>query len=343
MLIPYRLASLVLDGCHLGILEHILHVSILPSLFPPPPSNLVHTSHPLYGPLHLTLRILSIVQFNESRRVVYHRDQWDLRDLIEAIIPGATLLGAIGRFLAGAWLRAIGWALGLLGKETEADLARRRREQQHQHPQPRRHTSMTPTQSNFSSLRSRGTPTPPVINSTLYSPSTSTRSPLQTFQNALAHPYDPFSAPSSSSSSSHAFPSSPSSPMLSFTTGLDTNHPTTHVLTPSSAPAYPTTLPAPAPSSAGSPAHPQPPGRIVRSRSRTNSRSWGAGSFTSLPALVGSPTGKNGLSLTPHHYPLSSVSMAKREGETGSNSLGLVHGFEPDQETRAPDVDGGPA
>ncbi|CDZ97738.1 hypothetical protein [Phaffia rhodozyma] len=130
------------DGFHVGILDHTLHISILPSLFPlrifghSPPLSDTNSSdsspHPevlsvtevlphFAGPgnkslLHINLRIVTIFQFNDNGLISYHRDHWDVRDLIEGIIPFSGLAGSIGRYLGGLALRGLGTLAGGCGE-----------------------------------------------------------------------------------------------------------------------------------------------------------------------------------------------------------------------------------
>ena len=80
--------------------------------------KLAHPRLPFPGlnipsPFHLKLRIITKLTFNEQGRILYHRDWWDIRDLI-SLIPGAqpaqwilTRLAAHGLSSAmrvGSWL-----------------------------------------------------------------------------------------------------------------------------------------------------------------------------------------------------------------------------------------------
>ncbi len=55
--------------------------------------KLAHPRLPFPGlnmpsPFHLKLRVITKLTFNEQGRILYHRDWWDIRDLI-SLIPGA--------------------------------------------------------------------------------------------------------------------------------------------------------------------------------------------------------------------------------------------------------------
>ncbi|KAL7412357.1 hypothetical protein BDY24DRAFT_103858 [Mrakia frigida] len=93
------------DGSHLGILSHTLHISFLPSL-------------PLIGNhTQIRLRTLTLLQFNEGGLITFHRDHWDVRDLIEGIIPFASSFGAVARWGAGWGARLVGASVGALSFE----------------------------------------------------------------------------------------------------------------------------------------------------------------------------------------------------------------------------------
>jgi hypothetical protein len=210
-------------------------------------------------------------------------------------------------------LRAVGWCLGALGEagedaevEEEELLLRKRGGES------------TPTQGNYHSLSDRCTPNHPTLTSTLYSPITytTTRSPIRTPMTALSshHSHDSFIHPSSSSTSSIA--ASPSSPMLSFstTTGASSDHP-------------PSSHQHPPPSSSSSSSAYSSPrhqttnvNTLTRNRSRTNSRSWGASSFTSLPGLISSPVRSNHNYL--HHRHQQQEKQEKHRRDPSGSSVG---------------------
>jgi hypothetical protein len=88
--------------------------------------KLAHPRLPFPGlnvpsPFHLKLRIITKLTFNEQGRILYHRDWWDIRDLI-SLIPGAqpaqwilTRIAARGLSSAmrvGSWLVGGGPATG---------------------------------------------------------------------------------------------------------------------------------------------------------------------------------------------------------------------------------------
>lgn len=124
------------DGFIVGVLDHTLHIQVAPSSNllhghpPPPPTPLSppfhgssptgsHRSHPppVSSLFHVQLRMLSVFQFNEAGRIVFQRDHWDVRDLVEAVVPFAGLVGAVGRWAGGLGLRLIGRAVGGCGPE----------------------------------------------------------------------------------------------------------------------------------------------------------------------------------------------------------------------------------
>jgi len=61
------------------------------------------TSLSFPSPLHLQLRIITRLSFNEQGLVTYHRDIWDVKDLI-GMLPGMTLAQWLGTRLAAVGL-----------------------------------------------------------------------------------------------------------------------------------------------------------------------------------------------------------------------------------------------
>jgi hypothetical protein len=122
--------SLHTDGHKRSIVEHTLNILLFPDLHigfkipntlslraSSPSSEAVHElsvilpgipSLPVPGtpfavpsPLHLQLPILTRLSFNEQGKITYHRDVWDMRDVI-GLVPGMRVMQWIlGR--AGAW------------------------------------------------------------------------------------------------------------------------------------------------------------------------------------------------------------------------------------------------
>ncbi|KAG2091833.1 uncharacterized protein F5147DRAFT_722970 [Suillus discolor] len=117
------------DGHKRSIVEHTLNILFFPDLhmgFKMPKSlslrttestpasetvhelSLVTPSLPVPGtpfavpsPLHLQLHVITCLSFNEQGRITYHRDVWDMRDVI-GLVPGMHIAQWIlGR--AGAW------------------------------------------------------------------------------------------------------------------------------------------------------------------------------------------------------------------------------------------------
>ncbi|KIY46474.1 hypothetical protein FISHEDRAFT_47240, partial [Fistulina hepatica ATCC 64428] len=95
------------DGHRKTIIEHTLHIVFLPGIHdtvhPPfhhpnpsaqtrsePGLRLPGTSLTLPSPLHIRLPVTTRLSFNEQGRITYHRDLWDLRDVI-SLVPGASL------------------------------------------------------------------------------------------------------------------------------------------------------------------------------------------------------------------------------------------------------------
>ncbi|KAG1737424.1 hypothetical protein EDB19DRAFT_957470 [Suillus lakei] len=120
------------DGHKKSIVEHTLNILLFPDLHmgfkipkplslrtsestpaseavhelslvvPTTPSLLVPgTPFAVPSPLHLQLRVITRLSFNEQGQITYHRDVWDMRDVI-ALVPGMRIAQWIlGR--AGAW------------------------------------------------------------------------------------------------------------------------------------------------------------------------------------------------------------------------------------------------
>lgn len=120
------------DGHKRSIVEHTLNILLFPDLhmdFKMPKSLSLHASEstpaneavhelslvvpatpllPVPGtpfavpsPLHLQLHVITRLSFNEQGRITYHRDVWDMRDVI-GLVPGMRIAQWIlGR--AGAW------------------------------------------------------------------------------------------------------------------------------------------------------------------------------------------------------------------------------------------------
>ncbi|KAG1759162.1 hypothetical protein EDD22DRAFT_907458 [Suillus occidentalis] len=120
------------DGHKRSIIEHTLNILLFPDLhmgFKMPKSLSLRTSEatpaseavhelslvvpgtpslPVPGtpfavpsPLHLQLHVITRLSFNEQGRITYHRDVWDMRDVI-GLVPGMRIAQWIlGR--AGAW------------------------------------------------------------------------------------------------------------------------------------------------------------------------------------------------------------------------------------------------
>jgi hypothetical protein len=125
------------DGVVVGLLDHTLHVQLVPSLAflhgrqPPEPPTAPSTpflgrstsarhkrpSPPPSSLFHIQLRMLSVFQFNEAGRIIFQRDHWDLRDCLESVVPGAALAGAVGRWAGGLALRLVGKAVGGCGSD----------------------------------------------------------------------------------------------------------------------------------------------------------------------------------------------------------------------------------
>lgn len=118
------------DGFIVGVLDHTLHIQLAPSLAllhgsspAPAPGHAADPSEAYVRPapppslFHIQLRMLSVFQFNEAGRIVFQRDHWDVRDLVESIVPGAGLAGAVGRWAGGLGLRLVGRVVGGCGPD----------------------------------------------------------------------------------------------------------------------------------------------------------------------------------------------------------------------------------
>lgn len=97
-------------------LEHVVHLLFLPGIHSASspsslatsgsePATVTNTSQyhhvdprlPICGlrlssPFHFSLRVTSRLSFNDAGRITYHRDLWDVKDLIQLLIPGSRLL-----------------------------------------------------------------------------------------------------------------------------------------------------------------------------------------------------------------------------------------------------------
>ena len=125
------------DGHHRTIVEHTLHVLFLPSLhkeqasphndqhlrqlsmashfdssvlppatYPQPKLSIAGINLP--SPMHFQLRVLTRLSMNEQGRITYHRDFWDVKDLL-GLVPGVSLAQWIST-------RITGYSLSLLGR-----------------------------------------------------------------------------------------------------------------------------------------------------------------------------------------------------------------------------------
>ena len=128
------------DGHHRTIVEHTLHVLFLPDLhkervsqllpstdehsrqlsmashfdssvlpsasYPQPKLSIAGVNLP--SPVHFQLRVLTRLSMNEQGRITYHRDFWDVKDLL-GLVPGVSL---------AQWMttRITGYSLSLLGR-----------------------------------------------------------------------------------------------------------------------------------------------------------------------------------------------------------------------------------
>ncbi|WVR05492.1 hypothetical protein IAU60_002510 [Kwoniella sp. DSM 27419] len=130
------------DGYHLALIEHVMTLTLLPSLRPPPsptfstpplpgsvPPSIKHhrpTAMPPAGRLSLPRRLMEAmmrefedtfswelpittsVQFNEVGKATHVRDVIDVRDAIETFVPFAKRLGRLTRHITGMVTSALG-------------------------------------------------------------------------------------------------------------------------------------------------------------------------------------------------------------------------------------------
>lgn len=77
-----------------------------PHFFATPSLPIPGTSLSFPSPLHLQLRIITRLSFNEQGLVTYHRDIWDVKDLM-GLLPGMTLAQWLGTRIAAVGLSYI--------------------------------------------------------------------------------------------------------------------------------------------------------------------------------------------------------------------------------------------
>lgn len=135
------------DGHHRTIVEHTLHILFLPDLHKERASQallptdqhsrqlsmaphldssalaLASYQQPklsvagikLPSPMHFQLRVLTRLSMNEQGRITYHRDFWDVKDLL-GLVPGVSLTQWIATRITGYSLSLMGrfgmWAFG---------------------------------------------------------------------------------------------------------------------------------------------------------------------------------------------------------------------------------------
>ncbi|KAF4619385.1 hypothetical protein D9613_004928 [Agrocybe pediades] len=124
------------DGHHKAIVEHTLNILLLPGIhreastshrvnsstdslinpediptthpttFSSPSLPIPGTSLSFPSPLHLKLRIVTRLSFNEQGLVTHHRDIWDVKDVV-GLLPGVSLAQWIGTRIAATGLSYI--------------------------------------------------------------------------------------------------------------------------------------------------------------------------------------------------------------------------------------------
>jgi hypothetical protein len=136
------------DGTKRSVIEHNLHILLLPGLHIPAssapkrraspstssleltvqPSSSSTLAHPVLSlgglavpsPFHIQLRIISKLTFNEQGRISAHRDFWDARDLI-GLVPGATAAQWVLTRLAAKGLATASWFLSSRSSRDELE------------------------------------------------------------------------------------------------------------------------------------------------------------------------------------------------------------------------------
>ncbi|CDO73808.1 hypothetical protein BN946_scf185015.g137 [Trametes cinnabarina] len=124
------------DGHKRTMVEHTLHILILPGLHSIPPAastsnNLLpgvesalslllpehtnhrhlHFEHPNISflppsPFHLKLPIITRLSFNDAGKITHHRDFWDVKDLL-GLVPGMTLIQWISSRIVAQSIRGL--------------------------------------------------------------------------------------------------------------------------------------------------------------------------------------------------------------------------------------------
>ncbi|KAF8659132.1 hypothetical protein AX16_001902 [Volvariella volvacea WC 439] len=122
--IEHTLNVLLLPGIHSGYPPNLDPVdspsssgtSLVAHFQPPSPSlTIPGTSIAIASPFHFRLHIITRLSFNEQGRVTYHRDFWDIRDLL-GLVPGVSLAQWIGTRLVA---RGISYAFRLWNPQLE--------------------------------------------------------------------------------------------------------------------------------------------------------------------------------------------------------------------------------
>ncbi|EKM59496.1 uncharacterized protein PHACADRAFT_250032 [Phanerochaete carnosa HHB-10118-sp] len=126
------------DGHRKIIVEHTLHILLLPGLHSPgrhhqvvattqpetpstrtlslPSAHLQQVAHystlgidlSLPSPFHLRLPITSKLSFNDAGKITYHRDLWDVKDML-GLVPGMSLAQWLSGRFAAQGIRGVAW------------------------------------------------------------------------------------------------------------------------------------------------------------------------------------------------------------------------------------------
>lgn len=90
----------------LSMASHLDSSAIPPASYPQPKLTIAGVNLP--SPMHFQLRVLTRLSMNEQGKITYHRDFWDVKDLL-GLVPGVSM---------AQWIttRITGYSLSLLGR-----------------------------------------------------------------------------------------------------------------------------------------------------------------------------------------------------------------------------------
>ncbi|CAA7258544.1 unnamed protein product [Cyclocybe aegerita] len=133
VIVEHTLNILLLPGIHCeGPISHRINSSteslvnihgspVIPSHHHPfvsPSLPIPGTSLSFPSPLHLKLRVITRLSFNEQGLVTHHRDIWDIKDVM-GLLPGVSLAQWIGTRIAAAGLSYVSKFLPNTAKSNE--------------------------------------------------------------------------------------------------------------------------------------------------------------------------------------------------------------------------------